>query len=117
VRWIRRPPSIALPATSYDNLRTPTPWLNVGDYEGRIGLSPPVAYPSTVGHEMHSPAPIYLGTSPTYIGTTQIPPGPRPYGSTGKGLGRTRKDDEPPPQHKSKSIHEHSMNDKALSQV
>jgi hypothetical protein len=80
-------------------------------------LSPPAAYPSTVGHEMHSPTPIYLGTSPTYIVTTQIRLGPRPYGSTGKGLGCTRKHDEPPPQHKSISIHEHGMNDKALSQV
>jgi hypothetical protein len=44
-----------------------------GDYEGRIGLSPPAAYPSTVGHEMHSPASIYAGTSPAYIGTTQTP--------------------------------------------
>ena len=24
---------------------------NVGDYKGRIGLSPPTAYPSTVGNE------------------------------------------------------------------
>jgi hypothetical protein len=45
------------------------------------------------------------------------PPGPWPYGSTGKGLGCTRKHDEPPPQHKSKSIHEHNINDKASSQV
>jgi hypothetical protein len=79
--------------------------------------TPPVAYPTTVGHEMHSPAHIYLGTLPAYIETTQAPPGPRPYGSTGKGLGCTQKHDEPPPQHKSKSIHEHGMNDKALSQV
>ena len=27
---------------------TPTPYPNMGDYEGRIGLSPPAAYPSTV---------------------------------------------------------------------
>jgi hypothetical protein len=87
------------------------------DYEGRIGLSPPTAYPSTVGHEMHPPVPIYSGTSPAYIETTQVPLGHRPYGSTSKGLGRTRKHDEPPPQHKSKSIHEHGMNDRALSQV
>jgi hypothetical protein len=40
-----------------------------------------------------------MGTSPTYIVTTQIPLGPRPYRSTGKGLERTRKHDEPPPQH------------------
>jgi hypothetical protein len=117
VRWIRRPSSTDLSATSCDNLRTPTPWPNVGDYEGWTGLSPPATYPSTVGHEMHSPASIYLGTSPAYIGTTQIPLGPRPYGSTGKGPGRTRKHDEPPSQRKSKSIHEHNMNDEASSQV
>ena len=87
------------------------------DYKGRTGLSPPTAYPSTVGHEMHSPTPIYPGTSPTYIETTQIPLGPRPYRSTGKGLGHTRKHDEQPPQHNSKSIHEHNMNNEALSQV
>jgi hypothetical protein len=28
-----------------------TPNPNVGDYEGWIGLSPPAAYPSTVGNE------------------------------------------------------------------
>ena len=28
-----------------------TPYLDVGDYEGWIGLSPPVAYPSTVEYE------------------------------------------------------------------
>jgi hypothetical protein len=117
VRWIRRPPSTGLPATSCDNLRTSTLWPNVGDYEGRTGLSPPAAYPSTVGHEMHSSAPTYPGTSPTYIGTTQIPSSLRPYGLIGKGLRRTRKYDEPPPQHKSKSVHVHGMNDKALSQV
>ena len=27
------------------------PYLNVGDYKGWIGLSPPIAYPSTMGHE------------------------------------------------------------------
>jgi hypothetical protein len=35
----------AIPACS----STPNP--NVGDYKGRIGLSPPAAYPSTMGHE------------------------------------------------------------------
>ena len=28
-----------------------TPYLDVGDYKGWIGLSPPAAYPSTVGYE------------------------------------------------------------------
>ena len=28
-----------------------TPYPSVGDYKGRIGLSPPAAYPSTVGYE------------------------------------------------------------------
>jgi hypothetical protein len=28
-----------------------TPYLNLGDYKGQIGLSPLVAYPSTVGYE------------------------------------------------------------------
>ena len=28
-----------------------TPYPNVGDYEGRTGLSPPAAYPSTGGYE------------------------------------------------------------------
>jgi hypothetical protein len=28
-----------------------TPYPNVGDYKGRIGLSPPAAYPSTVEYE------------------------------------------------------------------
>ena len=28
-----------------------TPYLDVGDYKGWIGLSPPVSYPSTVEYE------------------------------------------------------------------
>jgi hypothetical protein len=28
-----------------------TPYPNVGDYRGRTGLSPPAAYPSTMGYE------------------------------------------------------------------
>jgi hypothetical protein len=28
-----------------------TPCPHVGECKGRIGLSPPIAYPSTVGHE------------------------------------------------------------------
>ena len=35
----------ALPACSS------TLYPDVGDYKGRTGLSPPAAYPSTVGHE------------------------------------------------------------------
>jgi hypothetical protein len=117
VRWIGRPPSTGLPATSCDNLRTPTPWPNMGEFKGQTGLSPPSAYPSTVGHEMHPPATIYPGTSPAYVMTTQIPPGLRPYGSTGKRLGRTQRHDEPPPPHTNSSTHEHDMNMKAPSQL
>ena len=32
---------------AYDSMSNP----NVGDYKGRIGLSPPAAYPSTVGYK------------------------------------------------------------------
>jgi hypothetical protein len=117
VRWIGRPPSTGLLATSCDNLRTPTPWPNVGKFKGWTGLSPTATYPSTVGHEMHSPATIYPGTSPAYIMTTQVPLGPRPYGSIGKRLGHTRKHDEPPPQHINSSTHEHDMRVKLLSQL
>jgi hypothetical protein len=117
VWWIRRPPSTGLPATSCDNLRSPTPWTNVGEFKGRTWLSPPVTYPLTVGHEMHSPATIYPGTSSAYIMTTQFPLGPQPYGSTGKRLGRTQKHDEPPPQHTNSSTHEHDMRVKLLSQL
>jgi hypothetical protein len=46
---------------------------------------------------MQSHTPIYLGTSPVYIVTTQVPRGPRPYGSICKELGCTRRHDEPPP--------------------
>jgi hypothetical protein len=108
--------STGLPATSCDNLRTPTPWPNVRDYEGWTGLShlPPTPQPCDMKC-IHPP--LYPATSPAYIETTQVLSSPRPYGSIGKGLGRTRKHDEPPPQHKSKSIHEHGMIDKALSQV
>jgi hypothetical protein len=58
----------------------------MGDYEGRTELSPPAAYPSTVGHEMHSPTPIYPGTSAAFIGTTQTPRVPDPTDRQGKGL-------------------------------
>ena len=30
-----------------------TLYPDVGDYKGRTGLSPPAAYPSTVGHEVN----------------------------------------------------------------
>jgi hypothetical protein len=45
-----------------------------GGVQGTDKLSPPAAYPSTMGHEMHPPATIYPGTSPAYIMTTQISP-------------------------------------------
>jgi hypothetical protein len=71
--------------------------MNVGEFKGRTGLSPPAAYPSIVEREMQSPAPIYPGTLPVYIVTTQVTHAPRPYESTGKELGRTQRHDEPPP--------------------
>jgi hypothetical protein len=46
-----------------------------------------------------------------YRETTQVPPGPRPYESTGKGLGHTRRHDELPPQLRSNSYHIYDMND------
>jgi hypothetical protein len=49
--------------------------------------------------------------------TTQVPPGLRPYGSTGKRLGHTRKLDEPPPQHTNSSTHDHDMRVSHLSQL
>jgi hypothetical protein len=41
--------------------------MNVGDYKGRIGLSPPTAYPWTVEREMYSPVPPYLSTTLVYV--------------------------------------------------
>ena len=60
---------------------------------------------------MHSPNSIYPSTMLAYRETTRVPPGPRLYGSTGKGLGHTRRHDEPPPQLISISYHMHDMND------
>jgi hypothetical protein len=62
--------------------------MNVGDYKGWTGLSPPTVYPSTVERETYSPVPSYPSTMLAYIETTQIPLGPLPYGSIGKGLGQ-----------------------------
>jgi hypothetical protein len=45
-----------------------------------------------------------------YVENTQVPPGPRPYGSTGKELGHTRRHDEPPPQLSSNFTHIDYMN-------
>jgi hypothetical protein len=45
-----------------------------------------------------------------YVETTQVSPGPQPYGSTDKGLGHTRRHDEPPPQLSSNSTHINYMN-------
>jgi hypothetical protein len=45
-----------------------------------------------------------------YVETTQVPPGPRPYGSIGKGLGHTQMHDEPSPQLSSNSTHINYMN-------
>ena len=49
VRWTGRSPSTGLPASARD-FKTPTQYPDVGDYKGRIGLSPPTAYPSAGGH-------------------------------------------------------------------
>jgi hypothetical protein len=84
--------------------------MNVGDIRD-AGLSPPAAYPSTVERETYSPDPPYLSNMLACIETTQIPLGPQPYGSIGKGLGHTRRHDEPPPQLRSNSIHISYMND------
>jgi hypothetical protein len=83
----------------------------MGDYKGRTGLAPLAAYPSTMEREMYSPIPPYPSTMLAYIETTQIPRGPRPYESTGNGLGHTRRHDEPPSQLSSNSTHTSYMND------
>jgi hypothetical protein len=59
----------------------------MGEFKGRTGLSPPVAYPSTVEREMQSPTPIYLGTSHVYIVTTLDPVIPDPTDRYVKNLG------------------------------
>jgi hypothetical protein len=46
--------SLRAPAYTWSARRyqpTALPYPNVGDYKGRIGLSLPTAYPSTVGYE------------------------------------------------------------------
>ena len=77
----------------------------MGDYKGRTGLSPHAAYPSTMEREMYSPISPYPSTMLAYIETTQIPPGPWPYGSTGKELRHTRRHNELPSQLSSNSTH------------
>jgi len=67
--------------------------------------------PLNRGIGMHPPGPLYPSTMLTYNGPTQVPPGPRPYGSTGKRLGHTRRHDETPYLDNSILIHLHSMND------
>jgi hypothetical protein len=49
LRWTGRSSSTGLLASTRD-FKTPTQYPNVGDYKGRTGLSPPTAYPSTVGY-------------------------------------------------------------------
>jgi hypothetical protein len=84
--------------------------MNMGEFKGRTGLSPHAAYPSTEEKEMQSPAPIYPGTSPVYIVTTQVPCSPQPYGSMGKELGRIWRHDEPSPVLSSNPQQTYSMN-------
>ena len=49
VRWTGRSPGNGRLARQGD-FKTPTQYLDMGDYKGWIGLSPPAAYPSTVGY-------------------------------------------------------------------
>jgi hypothetical protein len=83
----------------------------VGDYKRQTRLSPPAAYPSTMEREMYSPVPPHPSTMLVHIETNQVPLGPRPYGSTGKGLGYTQRHDEPSPQLSSNSTHISYKND------
>ena len=69
VRWTGRSLSTGLPASAGD-FKTPTQYLNMGDYKGRTGLPPPAAYPSTVEREMYSPVPPYPSTMLVYTETT-----------------------------------------------
>jgi hypothetical protein len=61
--------------------------MNVGDYKGRTGLSPPAAYPSTVEREMYSLVPPYPSTMLEYVETTQVPWVPDPTDRQVKDLG------------------------------
>jgi hypothetical protein len=107
---IGRPPSTGLPATScgiFTNSYTP---VECGGILGTDRAITTYRHPLDHGKGMQSPTTIYLGTSPTYIVTTQIPCSPQPYGSTSKGLGHTRRHDEPPSVPISKPQQTYGMN-------
>jgi hypothetical protein len=88
LRWTGRFPSTGLPASTRD-FKTPIQYPNVGDYKGQTGLSPPAAYPSTMGHHHIQRFPCIRAPRPC---TRKLPisPGPRPYGLTGKGYGQPK---------------------------
>jgi hypothetical protein len=108
LRWIGRSLSTSLPASARD-FQTPTEYPNVGDYKGRTGLSPPAAYPSTVGyHHIHRFS--YTRAPRSCTKKLPIPSGPRPYGSIGKGYRQIQRNNELPPQPNPTSIHSNYMN-------
>jgi hypothetical protein len=103
--------STGLPATScgiFTNSYTP---VERGGIQGTDKAVTTCRLPLDRGKGMQSPATIYLGTSLAYRVTTHIPCCPRPYGSTGKGLGPTQRHDEPPLVLGSKPQQTYGMND------
>jgi hypothetical protein len=63
LRWTQRSLSTGLPASTRD-FKTPTQYPNMGDYEGRTGLSPPATYPSNPGALSYSKVPVHPSTTP-----------------------------------------------------
>jgi hypothetical protein len=96
------------PSSAID-FKTPTQYPNVGDYKGQIGLSPPTAYPSTMGycHIYRFPCTWHH----TYVPRNYLYPlGPWPYGSIGKEYRQTQRKNKSPPQPNPTSTHTNHMN-------
>jgi hypothetical protein len=75
MRWVRKPLSTGLPATSCDNLNSYTVPERGGitkDGQGYHHLSPT---PQPWSMTMHSPIPMYPSSAFMYKETTQVPPG------------------------------------------
>jgi hypothetical protein len=111
VRWTWRPLDNGLPASQRGIYELQYKYPNVGDCKRRTGLSPLAAYPSIVEHCHIQRFPYTRAPRPCIKKLPVHPSGLWPYGSTSIGHGKTRRNDEPPPQLSSNSNHISCMND------
>jgi len=72
-------------------------YLNMGDYKGWTGMSPPTVYPSNHGAPSYPKVPMHPSTMPMNKETTHIP-GTLTLWIDKQEYGQTQRNDEPSPQ-------------------